>query len=150
MKTEQFWEDFLQLKGLPENTPLYDTFHFDMNEQSANELLALVLAGQKRATASSVAAFGAQGMRLPQAGDYSIVTDWAGTPRCVIQTTAVTILPFCEMTFEICSREGEDDTLESWQRGHRRFFQQEGAELGYEFTEDMPVVFEDFAVVHQN
>jgi len=56
-------------------------------------------------------------------------------------------LPFNEITFEICKREGEDDTLESWKRGHKHFFIEEGKMLGYEFTETMPVVFEDFEVV---
>ena len=82
-------------------------------------------------------------------GDYSIVTDWAGTPCCILRITAVTVLPFCEMSYGICSREGEYETLESWQRGHRRFFTEEGAELGYEFAEDMPIVFEEFEVVYR-
>lgn len=80
-------------------------------------------------------------------GDYSIITDWDGIPRCVIETTAVTILPYKDITFDICKREGEDDSLESWQRGHERFFIEDGKELGYEFSQDMPVVFEDFKVV---
>ncbi len=90
-----------------------------------------------------------EGARLPEVGDLSIVTDWEGNPRCVIQTTAVTIIPFSEITYDICKREGEDDTLESWQAGHIRFFKSEGSLLGYEFSEDMPVVFEDFEVVYQ-
>ncbi|MPM92276.1 hypothetical protein SDC9_139411 [bioreactor metagenome] len=86
---------------------------------------------------------------MPKRGSLSIVTDWDGNPRCVIETTAVTILPFREFTFEICSREGEDDSLESWQRAHTRFFTEDGKALGYEFSEDMPVVFEDFEVVYR-
>ena len=67
----------------------------------------------------------------------------------MIRTSKVRILPFREMTYDICKLEGEDDTLASWQRGHQRFFTEEGKELGYEFTEDMPVVFEEFEVVYQ-
>jgi len=107
----------------------------------------MVLSGQKRATASSLFSCENEIGNIPQAGDYSIVTDWDGIPRCVIQTTAVCILPFNEMTFEICQREGEDDSLESWQEGHRGFFNAEGEKLGYVFCETMPVVFEDFRVV---
>ena len=53
----------------------------------------------------------------------------------------MTVIPFKDITFDICSREGEDDNLQSWQEGHREFFTEEGKELGYEFSEDMPVIF---------
>ena len=49
----------------------------------------------------------------------------------------------------VWGQEGEDDSLESWREGHIRFFRNEGKELGYEFKEDMLVVFEDFEVVYK-
>ncbi len=148
MTTEEFWSEFLRKTGRDAATRYFECFHFELSEKWANELLRLVLIGQKRATASSLFAFEKESGRLPKAGDLSIVTDWEGNPRCVIETTAVTILPFREMTFDICSREGEDENLESWREGHTRFFTKEGEELGYAFSEDMPVVFEDFKVVY--
>lgn len=57
------------------------------------------------------------------------------------------IIPYCEITFDIAKLEGEDDTLESWQKSHRHFFTEEGKEIGYTFTEDMPVIFEEFEVI---
>jgi uncharacterized protein YhfF len=147
MTITDFWQEFLTTTGKDSATNYLESFHFDLTEEWANKLLDLVLSGQKRATASSLHAFEREGGRIPKVGDYSIVTDWAGTPRCVIETTAVTILPFNEITFDICKREGEDDTLESWQEGHRHFFTEDGKNLGYEFSETMPVVFEDFEVV---
>jgi uncharacterized protein YhfF len=68
-------------------------------------------------------------------------------PRCIVRVNQVTILPFREMAWELARREGEDDTLESWKTGHRKFFSAEGQTLGYEFNEDMLVVFEEFDVV---
>ncbi len=149
MTIEAFWMDFLKHTNRDKDTRYFECFHFDLNEHLANELLALVLSGKKRATASSLYAYQAEGCEPPTVGSLSIVTDWEGNPHCVIETTAVTILPFREVTFAICSREGEDDSLESWQRGHRRFFTEDGAALGYEFSEDMPVIFEDFSVVYR-
>ena len=146
---ERFWKQFLANKGLGEQTKYIDCFHFELSEYLANELLRLVLIGQKRATASSLWAYEIEGDRIPQAGDYSIVTDWDGNPRCVIQTTNVRILPFREITYDICKLEGEDDNLESWRKGHISFFRAEGKELGYTFSEDMPVIFEEFEVVYQ-
>jgi len=37
--------------------------------------------------------------------------------------------------------------LESWQKTHQQFFTEEGKELGYTFSENMPVVFEEFKVI---
>jgi uncharacterized protein YhfF len=147
MTIEAFWQAFLQNKGLDEQTSYFECFHFEASEKWANELLRLVLIGQKTATSSSLWAFEREGKRIPQAGDYSIVTDWAGNPSCVIMTTAVQVLPFKDMTFEWCRLEGEDETLESWRRGHTHFFEVEGSETGYVFSEGMPVVFEIFEVV---
>ncbi|MGL4106840.1 ASCH domain-containing protein [Clostridium sp. LP20] len=147
MNIDKFWKKFLEVNNKDSSTEYIESFHFEMTEKLANELLELVLCGKKQATASSLYAYEIEGSRIPQVGDYSIVTDWEGNPRCVIETIAVTIVPFNQITFDICKREGEDDTLESWQKGHRNFFCADGKELGYEFTEDMPVVFEDFKVI---
>ena len=149
MMIEDFWHRFLIEKRLSPDSTYFDCFHFELTEKWAEELLRLVLLGQKKATASSFYAFEKENLRLPEVGDFSIVTNWAGEPKCVIQTSKVRILPFREMTYDICKLEGEDDTLASWQRGHQRFFTEEGKELGYEFTEDLPVVFEEFEVVYQ-
>ena len=148
MSVAEFWRRFLAETGRDGATEYMDCYNFCATEELANELLSLVLSGQKCATSSAVAAYEAEGERLPQVGDLCIVTDWDGKPGCVIETTAVTVLPFCEMTFEICSREGEDETLESWQEGHRRFFAEDARALGYEFSEEMAIVFEDFKVVY--
>lgn len=147
MDKDEFWQEFLDVNNKEYSTQYIECFHFELTEKLANELLFLVLSGKKQATSSSLLAYEIEGSRIPQIGDYSIVTDWEGNPRCVIETTAVTILPFNQITFDICKREGEDDTLESWQKGHRYFFMEDGKELGYEFSENMPVIFEDFKVV---
>ena len=149
MMIQDFWHRFLVEKRLPQDNTYFDCFHFELTEKWAEELLRLVLCDQKKATASSLYAYEKENLRLPEVGDFSIVTNWAGEPKCVIRTSNVRILPFHEMTYDICKLEGEDDTLASWQRGHQRFFKEEGQELGYEFTEDMPVVFEEFEVVYQ-
>ena len=120
----------------------------DLNYHSMESLLEAAKENNCRLSAL-VLEQQAEQMELPKPGSLSIVTDWAGVPHCVIETTAVTILPFREVAFELCSREGEDDSLESWQRGHTRFFTEDGKALGYEFSEDMPVVFEDFEVVYR-
>lgn len=148
-KIDIFWKEFLIKTGRCETTKYLNVFHFELTEKWANELLRLVLIGQKKATSSSLWGYEIEGERVPEVGDLSIVTDWDGIPRCVIETIAVTIIPFSDITYDICKREGEDDTLESWRAGHINFFREEGKKLGYEFRNDMPVIFEDFEVVYQ-
>lgn len=145
----QFWQNFVTHQQLAPQTTYVEAFHFERSEVLANALLDLVRIGKKKATCSSLEAFALTNSKVPQVGEYSILTDWKGTAYCVIQTTAVTITPFNQIPFALCRLEGEDDTLESWQDGHRRFFQSEGAALGYVFREDLPVVFEEFSVVYQ-
>lgn len=148
-KIDTFWKAFLKETNRPETAKYLEVFHFELTEKWANELLNLVLIGQKKATASSLLAYELKGERLPEVGDLSIVTNWEGVPRCVIETIVVTILPFSDITYDICKREGEDDSLESWREGHIHYFKEEGKMLGYEFSDDMPVIFEDFKVVYQ-
>ncbi len=148
-KIDIFWNEFLNKTGRSQSTKYLDIFHFELTEKWANELLRLVLIGQKKATASSLWGYELQGEDIPQVGDLNIVTDWEGVPLCVIETTEITIIPFSDITYDICKREGEDDTLESWREGHIRYFKKEGNEIGYVFSEDMPVIFEDFKVVYQ-
>ncbi|HPE16860.1 MAG TPA: ASCH domain-containing protein, partial [Oscillospiraceae bacterium] len=145
-RIEAFWQDFLRETGRGADTRRADCFSFGLTPQDADELLALVLSGRKRATTSSLRSF--RGAALPRPGDLSIVTDGAGDPRCVVETTAVSVLLFSEMDWATCRREGEDEALASWRAGHRRFFEAEGATLGYRFSENIPIVFEDFRVVY--
>lgn len=146
---EAFWHSFLKKSGRPLNSKYYEVFHFHFEEKWANELLRLVLTGKKAATSSCLGAYEVEGRRPPQVGDLSIVTDWEGSPKCIIETKAVTIIPFNKMTFELCSKEGEDENLESWREGHIRFFSQEAKDMNYSFNADMPIVFEEFVVVHR-
>jgi len=143
--TNNFWQKFLKSTNKDESTKYYDCFYFSI-EELADELLQLVLSGKKTATTSNFLSYGAD--ELPKVGNLSIVLDSKENPHCVIETKAVTILPFKEITYDICKREGEDDTLESWQKNHWFFFTEDGKEDGYEFTEDSLVVFEDFEVIY--
>ncbi len=143
-----FWARFLRETGRPADTPCLEMFHFDLTERGAETLLELVLQGKKRATASAAQSFSAQGLPLPQPGALSVVLHWDGRPGCVIRTERVVCLPFREVPFALARLEGEDETLEDWQRSHARFFRAEGARLGYAFTPDVTVVFEKFEVVY--
>lgn len=124
-----------------------EQWHFENNEKAANELLNLVLQGKKRATSSAYIVYELEGLSIPKIGDQSIVTYFDGTKGCLIETTDVKIIPYNEMTYDIIKLEGEDENLESWKYNHEKFFKEDGRLYGYEFSEDMLVVFEIFDVI---
>lgn len=145
-----YWNAFIRANGAVDDERFYEAFYFGDSEQLANELAALVLQGVKRATAGSVWSFEAEGKRLPQPGDLSIVTNWSGRPLCVIETQAVDVVPFSEVTAEFAAVEGEGDrSLSFWQQAHERYFTRECARAGRQFTESMLVACERFQVVYQ-
>ncbi len=126
----------------------YSAWHFCDDQESADELAELVLAGRKRATAGSLWAYELGKEPLPRVGDLSVITDWEGRARCVIRTTAVEVVPFDTVTLEFAATEGEGDgSLEYWRRVHWAYFTSELQGTGREPRPDMPVVCECFKVV---
>jgi len=138
------WTEFCRAASVPESTP-YQAWFFGDSPALAHELVVLVLAGPKRATAGAVWAVDLE----PDLGavpyGYSVVTEHDGTPRCVIRTTALDRRPLDEVDAQFAWDEGEGDrTLADWLDGHRRFFRRECAAEGVPFADDMPVQPERF------
>ena len=145
-----YWARFVASTGPIDTARFYEAFHFGDNAELANTLAALVLAGTKRATAGLAWSFEAEGREPPKRGDLSVVTDWTGTPLCVIQTTQVEIVAFDAVTAEFASVEGEGDgSLEYWRQAHAEAFTRECRRLGRTFSASMPVACERFNVVFQ-
>lgn len=115
---------------------------FGDSPEMADELVALVIAGQKRATCCSFASY-QQDEHPVTPGTYHIVLNGAGDAVCVIRTQALRLMRFNDMNAELAALEGEGDlSLEYWQQGHQAFFEREGT-----WSADMELVFEEFAVV---
>lgn len=145
-----FWQRFTQAVGGADESRFYEAFHFGDSEAQADELADLTLRGIKRATASAVWTYEAEGKAMPRPGDLSIVTDGSGAPLCVIETRSVAIVPFEEVTAAFAAAEGEGDgSLAFWQDGHRRYFSRECAAAGRVFSERMPVACEHFELVYR-
>jgi uncharacterized protein YhfF len=145
----EFWSRFTAARGQAPVGPFYEAFSFGDTPALADELANLVLSGRKRATTGSVWAFESRGVRPPQAGDLSIVTNGAGKPLCVIQTTTTSTVLFNEVSADFAATEGEGDgSLASWREGHTAFFTRECARIGREFSTAMPVICEHFTVIY--
>lgn len=118
---------------------------FGDSPELADELLDLVLAGDKTATTSAVASYGPDEL-LPAEGDLSVLLDGRGTPRALIKTTTVVRTRFLDVTEAFASAEGEGDrTLASWRSGHEAYFQRE---LGDRYAANPEVLCETFVVLH--
>lgn len=106
----------------------------------ADELAALVIQGDKRASCGSLVSYLNEPI-LP--GSYNIILNGRDEPVCVIRTMALRVLRYCDVTAELASREGEGDrSLAYWQTAHQAFFEREGT-----WAPDMELVFEEFEVV---
>jgi len=146
-----FWQEFAR-SSVDDPTPRFlEAFHFDDNEPAASKLAALVLSGQKRATAALLWTHEMLGKPLPKSGDFSIVTTFAGDPVCIIETRRIDIVPFTNVSEEFAATEGEGDgSLGYWRRVHEAFFGRECQRIGRKMTADMPVICERFEVVYRS
>ncbi len=144
----RFWEKYRTGTGLPVDTP-WEAWPFGDNPKLADELLRLVLSGEKRGTADLLAEYENRGEAVPEAGDHSVILDGRGEPAAIIRTARVEVKPFMEVTAEFAYSEGEDDrTLGSWRREHRKYFKRVLAARGAVFDEACLVVMESFELVY--
>ena len=143
MKLEEYWNKFLIDNNLDINTKYFDAFMFG-DEMIADELLKLVLKGKKKATTSLYY----EKERYPKIGDYSIVLDSKGKPKCILKTIDYKILPFNEATYDLIKAEGEDEVLDTWTFNHKKSIINDCKELNIEYRDDIPIFFEYFDVVY--
>ena len=121
---------------------------FGASIEQADELVGLVLAGVKTATAGAQWDYEHEGEQLPRVGDLAIVLDGSEQPRALIEVTHVDIVPFDEVDDDHARREGEGDlSLAHWRDVHERFFT-DHATHDRGFSRDMPVVLERFRVLY--
>lgn len=121
---------------------------FGATPEQADELLGLVLAGTKTATASALWDYEGEGEALPSEGSLGIIVDSSGSPRALVVTSRVRTVPFDQVDEAHAQAEGEGDrSLAYWRAVHEDFFT-EHASHDRGFARDMPVVLEYFRVLH--
>ncbi|MBQ1377239.1 MAG: ASCH domain-containing protein [Lachnospiraceae bacterium] len=139
MSAEELWK----LSGIKGT---YEAWAFG---EAQDKLAALMAAGVKTATSSSYILYEKEQEPLPEAGDYSVILNSRDEAVCIIKTVKVTVLPYDQVPAEFAYKEGEGDrSLNYWREVHEAFFANELAEAGLAFSEDMPVVCEEFEVVY--
>jgi len=115
----------------------------------ADELLGLVLAGRKRATASLALDYQrADSDPFPAVGDYVVWLDGSGCPRCITRTTSVAVKPLLQVDASFAWDEGEGDRTRAWWlAAHRRYFARQAERHGFTMHDDIATVFERFELV---
>lgn len=142
------WQSF---KSRSQNVPdHYEAWAFGDTEEMADELAELVLAGKKTATSSNYTLYELEQELLPKVGQHHVLLNGKGEAVAVIMTTAVTVIPYNQVTEEHAFLEGEGDrSLAYWQQVHEPFFKSELEAHGLAFHPDIPVLCEQFKVVYQ-
>ncbi|MCD4527382.1 ASCH domain-containing protein [Nocardioides sp. cx-173] len=128
--------------------PEYTVEQFGDSRRLADELLAAVTDGPKRATSELVTEFRARGDDLPRVGSHWVACDGSGSPRVVLRSIELRIGTFDEVDERFAYDEGEDDrSLSSWQSEHRCYWQRACSARGAEWSEQDEIVLERFAIV---
>lgn len=143
------WSDYRRAhQGLVIDGEVAPAEHFGDSAAMADDLLALVLDGPKRATAGLLADYRAAGEDLPRVGSHRVVCDGSGMPRAVLRVREARIGPVASVDERFAWDEGEGDrTRESWLLVHDEFFTRSCERLDIDYSEDLEAVFTRFAVV---
>jgi uncharacterized protein YhfF len=109
-----------------------------------DRLNALVLAGDKRATAGLLSEYDDEGEAVEHRGERLALLDSDGEQVGTVEVTSVEVAPFSAVPWEFAAAEGEGDRdLEEWRAGHRRFWADEGTPV----DDHTPVVMIRFRLV---
>lgn len=146
---DAFWGRVLAAGLAEQGTPVPDADFFGDSVELADQLVDLIVAGRKRATASSHEEYLHDGSAMPQPGRLSLALDGHGQARALIRTTEVRVGPLASVDDRFAWDEGEGDrTRASWLEAHHRFFSRWLPQVGLRFDPDMPTVFERFEVLY--
>lgn len=147
---EKFWKEFCAANPQVKPDTFFQVWHFGIGQDDAEELLNLVLEGKKTATASLPWEYEEKPEDAPVLGCYSVVTDFAGNPKCIVRTTEIRVLPFNEVDAAFAFDEGEgDQSLDYWRAVHWDYFSRRCSDLGKEPDTEMLVNCERFELLYQ-
>lgn len=150
MKIEEFWKEFLKSSGKAKDTPYTSEISFGEDDETSAYFILEILSGKKTAFSTSFYAFEIDREPLPKKGNFYIVTDWQDNPYAVLETTEVTTLPFNTIPWSLAQKEDDADSFEEWKEIKTDFFTDDAEIMGYTFSQNMPVVFEEFKVIYRN
>lgn len=149
MTSNEFWNNFLLATDKDSETVCTGDLNFDSKGFTNDAEVTNILSGNRTAFFLSFASFSIDMEPLPSSGELYIVYDRANEPRAVIELENVTVIPFCDVSWSMAQKEGEDENLEQWQIRTQEYLTEEGEILGFEFSKEMKLVFQSFRVLYK-
>ncbi|MEO9633406.1 MAG: ASCH domain-containing protein [Parasphingorhabdus sp.] len=140
------WEEYCNATGINEPCPPAD--QFGDTPELGDELVSLVLKGQKQATCELKRWFDSHGHPLPKSGDRWIITDGSGQEQCIIETTQVDLCSVREVDEAFAWDEGEGDrSLAFWKAAHDAYYKRQAERDGFVYSDEMTCVCERFKLI---
>lgn len=146
------WRAYLDTLDEPDaaDACFYEAFRIGDSAASADEGARLIETGIKTATSSLFWEYEATGSQPPTVGALSIVEDGHGQPRCIVETTDATVLPFDAVDAQFAFDYGEwDRSLATWRDAIWRYYAVRCEQLDKPVSAEMPLVCERFRVVYR-
>lgn len=116
--------------------------------EHADAGMALILAGKKTLTSSPFWMW--PDGKIPFVGALSALLDGARRPGGIVETTRVEVMAFDAVTSEMAFAYGEgEQTVEWWRRVIGPLYRASAARHGAAFSDETPIIWEWFTVVHR-
>ena len=146
---DDYWNSFLEKTNRDKDEKCAGDLFFEGKNFINAELNSIVLAGQKTAQFTTLATFTIDGEPLPVSGELYILVDNQNKPLCVLEMESVNIIPFNEVTWDMAQKEGECSTFGEWKEKMQEYIEDEGHVLGFDYSEDIKLVFQTFKVIYK-
>ena len=144
--TYDYWTDFITATG--NVAANYMVVAPGNTAKMADELVALMISGKKRATVSLLRDYATGDEQVPQAGEFVVVVDGGGRPRCIWRTTEIVVKPLINVDDAFAWDEGEGDrTRDGWLSDHQEYFAAQARREGFKMYDTIETVFERFEIV---
>ncbi len=146
---DEFWQKFIEETGADPDSKCAGDLTFESAGFTNDAQIANILSGQRTAIFSTFASYSVDGEPLPVSGELYLVFDRGNNPRAVIEIESVNILPFCDITWGMAQKEGEDENLEQWRIRQQENLEEEGETIGFKFSPEIKIIFQTFRVLYK-
>lgn len=138
----EMWGNYIESNPDFEKDELPDADSFHNNEEDAKRLADLIISGKKKAGSMLYFFFKEANADLPKVGTKSIVTNFDGTARGIIEINKVDTIPFNQISKAYAELDmGTNiEPLKKWKKAHWDFFAPAMEQSGAKPTEEMLIV----------